>query len=102
MLKAIMRYFSYAFHTLLALFLIGISAVAMSAGATLRLGMLPWSGDTLTYVVLFGALAGLVTVLLAVKGILRILFLIWSFLVFVLLLKGYFISMYQFAPNEIR
>ena len=97
-----MRYFSYAFHTLLALFLIAISAVAMSAGATLRLGMLPWSGETLSYVVLFGALAGLATVLLAVKGILRILFLIWSFLVFVLLVKGYFLSMYQFSPNEVR
>ena len=97
-----MRYFSYAFHTLLALFLIGISAVAMSAGATLRLGMLPWSGDMLSYIVLCGAVVGLGTVLLALKGTLRILFLIWSFLVFVLMVKGYIFSRYQFSPNEFR
>lgn len=100
--KAIMRYFSYLFHILLAVVLIAISGVAISSGSGLRLGMLPWTGDTLNYVLLFGALVGLVTVLLAMKGVLRILFLIWSFLVFVMLVKGYIFSRYQFAPNEFR
>jgi hypothetical protein len=102
-LKAIMRYFSYVFHGLLALFSIAVSALALGTGATeLHLGMLPWSGDTLEYVLLFGALFGLLTLVLAIKGTLRILFLIWSFLVFVLLLKGYILSGYKFAPNEFR
>ncbi len=103
-LKAIMRYFSYIFHGVLALFLIALSALSLSAGGTgeLHLGMLPWTGDTLMYVLLFAALFGLITVLLAIKGILRILFLIWSFLVFVMLVKGYILSGYKFGPHEFR
>jgi hypothetical protein len=102
-LKAIMRYFSYLFHTLLALFLIAISGLATASGAgDLRLGMLPWTGDTLERVVLFGSIAGLVIVFLAMRGVLRILFLIWAFLVFVLLVKGYIFSAYKFQPHEFR
>jgi hypothetical protein len=98
--KAIMRWYSYIFHGLLALFCLAVSALALGTGAGLHLGMLPWSGDTLAYVLLFGALFGLLTIALAIKGVLRILFLIWSFLVFVLLLKGYLLSGYKFAPHE--
>ena len=102
-LKAVMRYFSYIFHTLLALFLIAISGLAMaSGGGDLHLRMLPWEGDTLERVVFAGAVVGLATVILAIRGVLRILFLIWSFLVFVLLVKGYIFSSYKFQPNEFR
>jgi hypothetical protein len=99
--KAIMRYFSYLFHTLLAVFLIALSGLALaSGGEDLHLGMLPWTGNTLNYVLLFGALFGLVTVALAFQGTLRILFLLWSFVVFVMLVKGYLFSAYKFQPHE--
>jgi hypothetical protein len=102
-LKAIMRYFSYLFHGVVALFLIAVSGLALATGpGTLHLGMLPGSGETQTYWVFFVAIFGLLTVLLAMKGVLRFLFLIWSFFVFVMLLKGYLISGYKFAPNEFR
>lgn len=103
-LKAIMRYFSYVFHGLFALFLIAISALALGAGGSgeLHLGMLPWTGETLMYVLLFSAIFGLITVLLAVKGVFRILFLIWSFLVFVFMVKGYIFSGYKFGPTSFR
>ena len=102
-LKAIMRYFSYVFHLLLASFLIAVSGLAMaSGGGDLRLRMLPWEGDTLERILLIGAIVGLVIVILAMRGALRILFLIWSFLVFVLLVKGYIFSSYKFQPNEFR
>jgi hypothetical protein len=101
--KLVMRYFSYLFHLLLIAFLIAISGLAMSSGTpSLRLGMLPWTGSTLIYVVFFGALAGLVTVLLALRGSLRVLFLIWSLLVAILLLKGYIFSGYQFHTGEFK
>ena len=64
--------------------------------------MLPWQGDTLERAVFVGGIIGLVTVLLAMRGVLRILFLIWSFLVLVMLLKGYIFSGYKFQPNEFR
>jgi hypothetical protein len=42
-LKAMVRYFAYVFHALLALFLIAVSGLAMaSGGGDLRLRMLPW------------------------------------------------------------
>jgi hypothetical protein len=102
-LQAMVRYFAYVFHALLALFLIAVSGLAMaSGGGDLRLRMLPWEGDTLERVVFVGAIVGLVTVILAVRGVLRILFLIWSFLVFVMLVKGYIFSGYKFQPHEFR
>jgi hypothetical protein len=64
--------------------------------------MLPWTGDTLNYVLLGSALFGLLTVILALRGTLRILFLIWSFLVAVMLVKGYVFSGYKFHPNEFK
>jgi len=64
--------------------------------------MLPWTGSTLTYVLFCGSLFGLVTILLALKGMLRPLFFLWSLAVTVLLVKGYFLSGYHFAAGEIR
>lgn len=95
-MKALMRFYSYLFHGLFALFMLGISAVAMTSGTPLRLEMLPWSGATGTYVLLAAGIIGIVVVLLALKGTLRFLFFLWSLIVFVMLVKGFFLSPYQF------
>ncbi len=101
--KAIVRFLGYLFHALLALFLFGASALALASEANaLHLAMLPWTGSTLTYVLFFGSLLGLLTLFLALKGTLRPLFFLWSLAVTVLLVKGYFISGYHFAPGEVR
>ena len=92
-----MRIYSYLFHGLLAVFLLAISCVAVLSGTELHLGMLPWSGMTGTYVLLGGAIFGLLCVLLALKGSLRFLFFLWSLVVFVLLVKGYYLSPYHFG-----
>jgi hypothetical protein len=102
-IKALSSFLSYLFHGLLCLVLLAMSGLAMAAGAqTLQLGMLPWKGSTLLYMLLFGALFGLLTVLLAIGGRLRFLFFLWSLAVTVLLLKGYVFSGYRFAPGEFR
>ena len=101
--KLIMRYFSFLFHLLLVFFLIAVSGLALASGTPgLQLGMLPWTGSTLIYVVFFGALAGLLTVLLAIRGMLRFLFLLWSAGVFFLLLNGYIFSGYKFHTGEFK
>jgi len=101
--EAIMRFLSYLFHTLLALFLCALSVLAMAGGArSLHLDMLPWTGSTLTFVLFFGSLFGLLTILLALMGTLRPLFFLWSLAVTVLLVKGYFLSGYYFAAGEVR
>jgi uncharacterized membrane protein len=102
-IKALLSFLSYVFHGLLCLILLAISGLAMAAGAqTLQLGMLPWTGPTLLYTLFFGALLGLVTVILAIKGTWRPLFFVWSLVVTLLLLKGYIFSRYHFSPGEFR
>ena len=101
--KAIVCFLSYLFHTLLALCLLALSSLALATGANaLRLNMLPWTGSTLAYAILFGSLVGLLTILLALKATLRPLFFLWSLTVTVLLVKGYFLSGYHFAVGEVR
>lgn len=102
-LKALLSFLSYVFHGLLCLALFAMSSLAMAAGAqTLQLGMLPWTGPTLIYTLFFGALLGLVTIILAIKGTWRPLFFVWSLVVMLLLVKGYLLSAYHFGPGEFR
>lgn len=100
-LKALVRYFSYVFNGLLALFLLAVSGLALASGATnLHLGMLPWTGATLTYILFFGALFCVVALVLALRGTLAWLLFLWTVAVTVLLVKGYVFSGYHFAPGE--
>jgi hypothetical protein len=96
-LKALMRIYSYVFHGLLALVLVLLAAAALAAGVDkLQLGMLPWTGMTLIYMLLLGGLMGILSVILAVRGKLRFLFLLWSVVVAVMTIKGYIFSPYRF------
>jgi hypothetical protein len=98
-----MRVFSYVFHGLLALFVLVVSSLSMGSGAhTLQLDFLPWHGPGLTYWLFFSALIGLAFLFLALKGVLRSLFFLWSLAVFVILVKGFFLSPYFFEPGEFR
>lgn len=93
-----MRIYSYLFHTILALFLFGVSFVAILGGKhNLKMALLPWEGRSLTFWMFFLGLLGLASVLLAVAGRLRVLLLIWSVGVVVLLLRGFIFSNYYFG-----
>lgn len=99
--KALLRFLSYVFHGLLAFGLLALAGLSLAAGAdSLHLGMLPWTGPTLLYVLLFGSLAGLLILILALRGNLRWLFFIWSLAVAWLVVKGYFLGGYRFSPGE--
>ncbi|MGD0364799.1 MAG: hypothetical protein ABSC93_28310 [Bryobacteraceae bacterium] len=96
-----MRVFSYLFHGLLTLFLLGISVVALSSGQPLTLEMLPWQGPALTWWLLGAAMAGLASVILAIRGKWRALFFLWSLAVLAITVRGFFFSHYYFAgPPE--
>ena len=100
-LKALLSFAAYVFHGFLCLILIAMSGLAIAAGAqTLNMGMLPWTGSTLLYTLFFGAILGLGTVLLAIKGTWRPLFFMWSLVVMLLLIKGYIFSGYHFGQGE--
>jgi hypothetical protein len=101
--KTLLRFFSYLFHGILALFLMAVSGLALlSSGQSLHLGMLPWTGSTLTTVVFLASICGLLMLFLAMRGKLRWLFFLWSLGVIVLMVKGYILSGYHFAPGEAR
>ena len=100
-IKALLRFFSYLYHGLLCLLLMGLSGVAMiGGGPVLKMEMLPWTGSTLLNAMFFGGLAGLLMLALAIRGTLRPLFFAWALVVVVLLVKGYLLGSYHFSPGE--
>jgi hypothetical protein len=99
-LKVLMRLFSYLFHGLLALFLLAVSAVALSSGQPLHFEVLPWQGRELTLWVLLGALLGLISVILAIRRVWRPLFFLWSLIVLLMMARGFFFSGYYFAGRD--
>jgi hypothetical protein len=99
-LKTLVRIFSYLFHLVLTLFLLAVAVLALASPTVfLRLDMLPWTGPALERALLLGSLAGLLSVVLAVAGKLRWLFLVWTLAVLVILVKGYVFSSYRFTPG---
>lgn len=98
--KILLRLFSWLFNGLLALFLTAVAGLALASGTpSLELGMLPWTGFTLAWVVFGAGIVGLVSVLLALASKWRFLFFLWSLGVVVLLVRGYFFSGYHFRPG---
>jgi hypothetical protein len=96
----IVKFFSYFYHLLLSLVLVALSVVALiSGGHNLQLEMLPWKEAQLTYSLLILGVCGLIAVVLAYKGILRLIFLIWSLVVLGFLFKGYIFSSYAFSGD---
>src|SRR5216683_105721 len=95
------RVYSYLYHVILALLLLGISMVAiLSHSNTLNLGMLPWKGRELTYWLLGAALFGLLSILLAWVGKLRFVFLLYALAVFGMMFRGYFLTGYSFGGKD--
>lgn len=94
----VMRIFSFLFHIALTLFMLALSSLAwISSNESLQIGLLPWQGAALNRWLFLSGLAGLIVTLLAIKRILPVLFLIWSMLVLVVLVRGYFFTSYNFG-----
>jgi hypothetical protein len=87
-----LRLYSYLYHFVLALFLLGLSLIALLSSNVLKIPILPWSGSQLTQFLLWGSLAGLLSIVLAVSGIFRYLFPLWCLVVLVLLIRGYLLQ----------
>lgn len=100
--KTILRIFGYLYHLVLGLFLLVIAGLTLfSESLTLRLEMLPWGEPVLSYVVFFGTLAGLISLVLAMKGKILLLYRLWTLVVFVLMVYGYFFTRYGFhSPSH--
>ena len=89
----LLRIFCYLFHTLISVALLALGTVGVVSGAqNMKVRMLPWQGAELAHWLIGLGLAGLVSVLLAVTGKLRILLPLWSVYVLGMLIKGVFLS----------
>ena len=95
----ILRVYSYLYHLVLCLFLIGISVVAITSSNTLKLAMLPWTGADLTTWLFWGSLAGLLSIVLAITGVFRFLFPIWAAAVLFYMARGYLFQPYTFSGD---
>jgi len=93
----LLRVFSYLYHTVLCLFLLGVWLAADPIHSVPRLGFVPFSNDHMLTAILTLSIAGLVSTALAVTGIFRYLFPIWTAVVLWMMVSGYFLSAYTFA-----
>ncbi|MGI8741322.1 MAG: hypothetical protein ACR2NN_01895 [Bryobacteraceae bacterium] len=96
----LLRLYSYLYHLILSLFLLGLGIAAYSSTRALRLGMLPWDGEKLTQAVLALGVIGLVCLFGAVSGLFRWLFPIWTLAILVLMVRGFFLSSYSFSGPD--
>ena len=101
MLAAVLRVYSYLYHLILSLLLLGISGIVLASGNhNLQMPMLPWEGDRLTQWLFWGSLAGLLSVILAATGRFRYLFPLWTLIVFVMMVRGFLIGPYHFGGPD--
>lgn len=96
----LLRLYSYVYHLVLSLLLLGLGIVAYSSGTTLSLGMLPWEGEKLTQVLLALGAIGLVCLFGAITGLFRWLFPIWTLVIFVLMVRGFFLSSMSYSGPD--
>ena len=97
MVQAILRYYSYGFQILISLGLFAVGLVAaMSENTGFEIDMLPWSGKELRLALLLLGGFGIVSTVLAFRGKLKILFVLWTATTTVLLTRGIFASGHQF------
>jgi hypothetical protein len=100
LLRTSLRYFSYAFNALFVFILVAVSVVWLASGPlTVNFYLLPWEGQALVYSLLGLALAGAFVLLMAVRGKMQGLFLGWSVVVLLLIVRYYFFSPYSFTPD---
>ena len=100
-LRLIVRFYSYAFSVLCVLCALAMSVVILfSKSVTVNLYLLPWEGKALLYSVVGLALAGLAIVLLTWRGKMQMLFLVWSVLVFGLIVRYFFFTPNSFTPDS--
>jgi hypothetical protein len=93
----VLRVFAYLFELVLSFFLIGLGIVAWVSGSnSLSFGMQFWEGVTLKWIILIAGIVGLASLLLAGSR-LRWIFPVWSFLVLMMMARGFFLSSYSFA-----
>lgn len=101
----LLRVFAYLYHLALSLLMLALGGVAVLSGEeNLKLDMAPWHGRQLNEWLLGLGLVGLLSVILAMTGKFRYLLPLWALAMFVMLVRGLFLSAaFTFAgPDDFR
>ena len=78
-----------------------MSGLAKASDAhNLSLSVLPWKGDELIAWIFYGSLAGLISLVLAVLGIFRYLFPVWTLIVAIFMVRGFLLQGYVFTGKS--
>ena len=93
----LLRGFSYLFHTIICLFLIGVGVISLSSNAVPKFGFLPFSNEHMLAGIFTLAIIGLIATALAITRIFRFLFPIWAGVVLWLMFRGFILGPYSFA-----
>jgi hypothetical protein len=97
MASALLRFYSYAFQFLISIILFALGSVAaLSDNTGFEIDFLPWSGKELRMALLILGASGILAILLAIKGKLRFLFVLWALVITYLVARGIFASPHQF------
>ena len=104
-LRGLLRLYSWIFEALICFLGIGVAIVSWTVGSTDPVGIdwLPWSPGALPTWLLGLGILGLIFILLAILGRLRILLFAFAAAVLTLLAKGLFFTSHSFeGPDEGR
>jgi hypothetical protein len=104
-LRNVLRVYSWIYETILCFLAIAVAAaVVISGDQNLHIGWLPWRQDRLMAAMLLIGIGGILSVLLAITGKVRILLFLFSLYALYLLVSGLFLNMgYSFTgPVEAR
>ncbi len=98
MLGAILRAFSYIYHSLICFVLLAISLVAyISDNYNFKQELLPWAGKELFYWMLGLGLIGSISIVFCFLGKVRVLFPVWAAVVVIGLVRGMLLGGMRFA-----
>lgn len=100
-LRGVLRVYSWIFEAILCLMGIAISIVSLAASpVTVQLDWLPWSDHAMPGWLIGIGILGLILVILAVVGRLRLVFFLFCVAMFALLFKGLFLGTHTFAGAD--
>jgi hypothetical protein len=98
MVEVALRAECYLFHLGLGVLLVGMAVIFLAGPeATFTLGILPWQGQTLAWILLAAGLVAIAAVYLALRRARSLLLLIWSLAVLGVLVYGCFLSRFYFG-----
>ncbi len=95
-MNKLLKFWAYLFHFSLSAVLLAIAVIAVNHHDALRLEMLPFDQDRLVSRISIISLVGFLCLFLAFTRIFEIAFPVWSLVLIVLFIWGFFFTSYSF------